>query len=116
MGSKPGAMPVRPVPISVTSQRSCRPAVVAQLPRRAPWADAVSTYAEMIMGSLPDLAGQVRWLVGEITSGLAGLELGSEPTHGDFHEGQLFVAGGVITGVGTWTPSAPDGGPTTWPA
>ena len=36
---------------------------------------------------------------GEISTGLAGVPPGYEATHGDFHEGQLFVTGGRITGV-----------------
>jgi hypothetical protein len=76
------------------------PAAVASLPRRPPWTDAVAVYAEMIITALPAVAAPVRWLVAEITSGLAGLAPGLEPTHGDFHEGQLFVAGGLITGMG----------------
>jgi len=38
-------------------------------------------------------------MVGRITSGLAGIPQGDEPTHGDFHEGQVHVAGGRIVGV-----------------
>ena len=76
------------------------PAAVANLPRRSPWTDSVSVYAEMIIAALPAVAAPVRWLVAEIVTGLAGLAPGTEPTHGDFHEGQLFVAGGVITGMG----------------
>jgi hypothetical protein len=76
------------------------PPEVTALPRRQPWTDAVSVYAEMIIASLPDLRPSIRWLVGEITTGLAGVPLGLEATHGDFHEGQIFVAGGMITGLG----------------
>jgi hypothetical protein len=53
----------------------------------------------MIAAALPVLDPQLRWLVGQVSSGLAGLQPGLEPTHGDFHEGQLFVSNGVITGV-----------------
>ena len=75
------------------------PAAVAALPRRPPWTDAVATYAEIIRAALPSADPQLRWLTDQITGGLAGLEPGREPTHGDFHEGQLFVARGVITGL-----------------
>ena len=75
------------------------PPAVAALPRRPPWTDAVGMYAEMVAAALPAVAPQLGWLTGQITSGLAGVAPGTEPTHGDFHEGQLFVAGGVITGV-----------------
>jgi hypothetical protein len=74
------------------------PAVVA-LPRRPPWSDGIASYAEMIASALPAAVPQLTWLVNQITTGLAGIPLGNEPTHGDFHEGQVFVSGGVITGV-----------------
>jgi hypothetical protein len=75
------------------------PSAVAALPRRPPWTGAVATYAEIIAAALPVLDPQLRWLVGQISSALAGLPPGLEPTHGDFHEGQLFVSNGSITGV-----------------
>jgi hypothetical protein len=75
------------------------PSAVVSLPRRPPWTDAVATYAEMISAALPALDPQLRWLVAQISGGLAGMAPGLEPTHGDFHEGQLFVAKGLITGV-----------------
>ena len=75
------------------------PAAVAALPRRPAWAAAVASYAEMIGAALPAVEPRLHWLVSEISGGLAGQDLGSEATHGDFHEGQLFVARGVITGM-----------------
>jgi len=75
------------------------PSGVVALPRRPPWTGAVATYAEMIAAALPVLDPQLKWLVGQVSSGLAGLPAGLEPTHGDFHEGQLFVSNGLITGV-----------------
>jgi aminoglycoside phosphotransferase (APT) family kinase protein len=53
----------------------------------------------MVAAALPAAAQQLNWLVSQITSGLAGIPPGNEPTHGDFHEGQVFVTGGSITGV-----------------
>ena len=75
------------------------PPAVAGLPRRPPWSDAIASYAEMVTSALPQAATQLSWLVTQITTGLAGIPPGSEPTHGDFHEGQVFVSGGMITGV-----------------
>jgi hypothetical protein len=75
------------------------PPAVVGLPRRPPWSDAVGSYADMVASVLPAAAAQLSWLVSEITTGLAGIGPGSEPTHGDFHEGQVFVSGGMITGV-----------------
>ncbi len=75
------------------------PATVAQLGRRAPWTDAVSHYAAMISSAVPELAEDLAWAVERITSSLAGVPQGNEATHGDFHEGQLRVAGGRIVGI-----------------
>jgi phosphotransferase family enzyme len=75
------------------------PSAVVGLPRRPPWTGAVATYAEMIAAALPALDPQLQWLVAQVSGGLAVLPPGLEPTHGDFHEGQLFVANGLITGV-----------------
>lgn len=75
------------------------PASVAGLERRPPWSDAVAHYGDMIASSLPALSGRMRWLTGEIQAGLGGIPAGNEPTHGDFHEGQLHVARGRICGV-----------------
>jgi Ser/Thr protein kinase RdoA (MazF antagonist) len=53
----------------------------------------------MVAAALPVLQPRLTWLVGQIRSGLAGIAQGDEPTHGDFHEGQLFVAEGRISGI-----------------
>jgi hypothetical protein len=75
------------------------PAAVVELPRRPPWTGAIARYAEMIAAALPVLDPQLRWLVAQVSGSLAGAQQGLEPTHGDFHEGQLFVANGLITGL-----------------
>jgi Phosphotransferase enzyme family len=75
------------------------PATVAQLERRPPWSDAVAHYGDMIAASMPALSSRMRWLTGEIRAGLSGMPAGYEPTHGDFHEGQIHVARGRICGV-----------------
>lgn len=75
------------------------PASVAELERRPPWADAVGHYAELVASAMPTEQRRLSWLVDNITQGLAHIPLGDEPTHGDFHEGQLFVGGGRITGI-----------------
>ena len=69
------------------------------LPRRPPWTGAIAMYAEMIAAALPVLDPQLRWLVAQVSGSVAGAQQGVEPTHGDFHEGQLFVANGLITGL-----------------
>ncbi|MFV0430161.1 MAG: phosphotransferase, partial [Arachnia sp.] len=75
------------------------PAAVAQLERRAPWSDAVSHYSHMVARALPTVSRDLDWAVHHISQGLAAYPLGNEPTHGDFHEGQLRVGAGRILGI-----------------
>lgn len=75
------------------------PASVSQLDRRPPWPDAVDHYARMVTQALPSLERKLSWLVDTISQGLAPIPVGNEPTHGDFHEGQLHVANGRICGL-----------------
>ena len=75
------------------------PPGAARLPRRPPWADAVAGYADVVAAALPVLGPRLDRLVAAITSGTGGEPPGSEATHGDFHEGQLFVRGGRLTGL-----------------
>lgn len=75
------------------------PPAVAELDRRRPWTAAVEHYASMVTSAVPDLGADLAWAVERITAGLAGLPAGVEATHGDFHEGQLRVAGGAIVGI-----------------
>lgn len=75
------------------------PARVAGLERRPPWSASVAHYARMIAAALPDQADRLGWIVDHVEAGLAGFPPGDEPTHGDFHEGQVHVADGRIVGV-----------------
>lgn len=75
------------------------PSAVAGLDRRAPWADSIGHYANIVAQALPGEAPRLDWLSTTITQGLADIPLGNEPTHGDFHEGQLHVAGGRVVGM-----------------
>ncbi len=75
------------------------PQQVVGLSRRAAWSDAIEHYAEMVLQALPDAEPQLRWMTDQIVTGLNGIPPGNEPTHGDFHEGQLFVHGGQVTGI-----------------
>lgn len=75
------------------------PASVARLDRRPPWADAVGHYARMVAAAVPTLEPKLDRLVDTITAGLAGIPLGDEATHGDFHEGQVHVRDGRICGL-----------------
>lgn len=75
------------------------PPSVAGLERRPPWSDAVAHYAGIITAAVPALTDQLGRLVADITSGLTGIPPGDEPTHGDFHEGQVHVAAGRVVGI-----------------
>jgi hypothetical protein len=75
------------------------PMSVARLERRPPWSDAVQHYAQMVAAAVPSATDKLAWLVDQVSVGLASIPLGHEPTHGDFHEGQVHVAGGRIVGI-----------------
>ncbi|MEN0069697.1 MAG: phosphotransferase [Propionicimonas sp.] len=75
------------------------PASVSQLERRPPWSDAVHHYANVVSRAAPALERRLDWLVDTIEQGTAPVGPGNEPTHGDFHEGQLHVAGGRVCGL-----------------
>lgn len=75
------------------------PSRVSQLPRRAPWSDSIAHYSRMVAQAVPSLERRLNWLVGQIESGLSPIPPGNEPTHGDFHEGQVHVSGGRVCGL-----------------
>lgn len=75
------------------------PVQLVGLRRRPPWSDAVDHYAEIVSGAMPEEAPRLRWMADLVRQGLAGMPLGNEATHGDFHEGQVFVAGGRVSGI-----------------
>lgn len=75
------------------------PPVVARLPRRIPWTESVHYYVEVVARAMPELEERLLWLADQVSQGLAGLQPGDEATHGDFHEGQVHVAGGRICGL-----------------
>ncbi|MGJ3508633.1 phosphotransferase [Enemella sp. A6] len=75
------------------------PSSIAQLERRPPWSDAVDHYTTMVLQAMPSLEKRLRWMARQIREGLHGIPLGHEPTHGDYHEGQIHVGGGGIVGL-----------------
>ena len=105
------ALPGRPLAQAIFDERppttpealievlDAMPGSVAGLPRRPPWPDAVAHYATMVVQVLPSLERQIGWLVDQITEGLRTFQSGNEPTHGDFHEGQVHVSGGRVVGL-----------------
>ena len=75
------------------------PAEAAELPRHTPWATAIRQYAHTVGAALPTLQPRLAAIQERVEAGLETIPLGTEPTHGDFHEGQVFVAGGRIVGL-----------------
>ena len=75
------------------------PAEVRELPHRRPWSDHVAHYAEIVAAAVPDRGGHVRSLASDVESIVRAYPAGDEPTHGDFYDGQLFVADGALTGL-----------------
>ncbi len=75
------------------------PPAVAGLRRRPSWPESVDHYASVVAAAVPALERRLRRLTDAITTGLAGFELGVEPIHGDFHEGQVYVSDGRIVGL-----------------
>lgn len=75
------------------------PMSVTQLDRRPPWSDAVEHYARMVVAAVPRVRDKLAWLTRQISAGLGSIPPGNEPTHGDFHEGQVHVDNGRIVGV-----------------
>ncbi len=75
------------------------PAGVSSLPRRPPWASGVEHFANQIARTMPALENKLNWLTDDILSGLANSPVGNEPTHGDFHEGQIRIARRRVTGL-----------------
>ena len=75
------------------------PKTVAALERRPPWSDAVKHYARMVSQAVPPLQPRLDWMSEQISQGLAECPEGDEPTHGDFHEGQIFVRNGHVSGI-----------------
>ena len=86
-------------PEEIVELLDAMPSAVSRLERRPPWADAVGHYARMVSATLPELDGELSRLTEQIVTGLAAYPEGTEPTHGDLHEGQLRVAGGRIVGM-----------------
>lgn len=53
----------------------------------------------MVSATLPEAGAELEWMTEQISTRLAKYPVGNEPTHGDFHEGQLRVASGRIVGI-----------------
>ena len=75
------------------------PRSVAKLDRRPPWSEAVEHYAGVVSAALPEVRDDLGRVTRRIESELAGIPPGMEPTHGDFHEGQVHVQAGHVVGI-----------------
>ncbi len=89
---------------SVTGERlvellDAMPAEIAALPARAPWPEGVQHYARLVAGQLPQEAERAHQLADDITDCVASALPGDEATHGDFHEGQIYVAAHKVSGL-----------------
>jgi Ser/Thr protein kinase RdoA (MazF antagonist) len=74
------------------------PAEVMDLPVRRAWADEATHYASIIGSSLPAEQSRTGDLAEVIVTWLAGLAPDA-PTHGDFHDDQVVMAGSSIRGL-----------------
>lgn len=75
------------------------PAAAATLPRRASWTDLLPYYTRLAQADLPDQARRLASIERRIRIGTREDPPDQRPVHGDFHDGQIFVAGGQITGL-----------------
>ena len=75
------------------------PPQVCDLPRRSPWSESVAHYCRMVAAALPDQSERLERMAQIITEGLSDVPAGNEPTHGDFHEGQIHVCNGHVCGI-----------------
>ena len=90
-----------PVPISgesIVTMLDGLPAAATTLPRRASWASMVEHYASLVAAQAPAEQDRLTRML-DALGDLADDESATEPTHGDFHEGQVHVAGGRIVGL-----------------
>lgn len=71
---------------------------VMGLPRRRSWADEAAHFAQVVGSTVPDERARATDLARAVTAGLAGMEP-DRPTHGDFHDEQLLMAGDSVGGL-----------------
>lgn len=74
------------------------PADVMALPVRDAWTDRLPAYASAAVSALPHCADRIRALEALILNGLPHTDRGpAVPTHGDFYEANLLMAGSTIS-------------------
>ena len=87
-------------PADVLALLEALPPEAAALPLHRPWATRAPAYGRAAALVLPDRAADIQSLAKAIDSAVGAADPGPlVPTHGDFYEGNLLVAGSRITGV-----------------
>ncbi|MCQ1999386.1 phosphotransferase [Arthrobacter zhaoxinii] len=76
------------------------PSAALDLPLRRSWADRAEDYAATAAAALPGEAARIRELARGIREAVDSAPAGPlVPAHGDFHEGNLLLNGGTVTGL-----------------
>ncbi|MGL5406549.1 MAG: phosphotransferase [Propionibacteriaceae bacterium] len=75
------------------------PSAASELQRRPSWVESIAHYGNIVAQAMPDTQFRINRLVNCIQQGLSDVVEGTEPTHGDFHEGQVHVLNGQISGL-----------------
>lgn len=93
-----GESEVEPDPADALALLDRLPAEVVDLPARASWTDRVDFHAGTAAATLPEHAAEIRALGARIAELAGTFPVGPlVPTHGDFHEGNIFCEGGRPT-------------------
>lgn len=88
----------RPNPADALALLDRLPQEVVSLPARPSWTDRVDFYRSMAAAALPEHAREIELLATEIASLAERFPVGPiVPTHGDFHEGNVFCENGIPT-------------------
>nr|WP_269440131.1 phosphotransferase [Arthrobacter sp. zg-Y769] len=93
-----GAAPVRPEVL--LELLDALPAGALDLPLRRPWAERTADYAAAAAAAVPAERNGIFELARGIRDIAASAPTGPlVPVHGDFHEGNLLLSGGAVTGL-----------------
>ena len=76
------------------------PRAVLELPEKQPWSARARDYARAAVAALPEESARITRLALQVEEMVRSAPAGPiVATHGDFHEGNLLVADGAVTGV-----------------
>lgn len=85
----------RPQPADAVSLLDRLPAEVLDLPVRRSWTDRIDFHGAMAAAALPEHADEIETLVNQIETLVEAFPVGPVvPTHGDFHDGNIFCVDG----------------------